>query len=41
MFDGLISNDEAGNYIPHVAKEWEISDDNKTYTFYLRNDVKF
>ncbi len=24
MFDALFSNDEAGNYIPHVAKEWEI-----------------
>ncbi len=29
------------NYIPHVAKEWEISEDNLTITFYLRDDVKF
>ncbi|NLW41047.1 MAG: peptide ABC transporter [Tissierellia bacterium] len=41
MFDALFSNDEAGNYIPHVAKEWEISEDNLTITFYLRDDVKF
>lgn len=41
MFDGLISNDEEGNYIPHVAKEWEVSEDGRTYTFYLRDDVKF
>jgi peptide/nickel transport system substrate-binding protein len=41
MFDGLFSNDEAGEYIPHVAKEWEMSEDKLTYTFYLRDDVKF
>ncbi|CCQ94066.1 Oligopeptide ABC transporter, periplasmic oligopeptide-binding protein OppA (TC 3.A.1.5.1) [[Clostridium] ultunense Esp] len=41
MFDQLFTNDEAGEYIPHVAKEWEISDDKLTYTFHLRDDVKF
>src|SRR5699024_1671682 len=41
VFDKLMSNDAEGNMIPHVAKEWKISDDNKTYTFYLRDDVKF
>lgn len=41
MFDGLITNDEEGNYIPHVAKSWEISEDHRTYTFHLRDDVKF
>jgi len=41
VFDKLMSNDAEGNLTPHVAKEWEISDDNKTYTFYLRDDVKF
>ncbi len=41
MFDALFTNDESGTYIPHVAKEWEISEDNLTITFYLRDDVKF
>ncbi|WP_159436079.1 ABC transporter substrate-binding protein [Anaerosalibacter sp. Marseille-P3206] len=41
VYDGLLSNDEEGNPIPHVAKEWELSEDKKTYTFHLRDDVKF
>ena len=41
MFDPLITNDEEGNYIPHVAKDWEISEDGKTITFHMRDDVKF
>ena len=41
IFDGLFSNDESGIYVPHVAKDWEISEDEKTYAFYLRDDVKF
>lgn len=41
MFDPLILNDEEGNYIPHVAEHWEVSEDGRTYTFYLRDDVKF
>ncbi|WP_159436078.1 peptide-binding protein [Anaerosalibacter sp. Marseille-P3206] len=41
IYDGLLSNDEEGNPVPHVAKEWELSEDHKTYTFHLRDDVKF
>ena len=41
VYDSLLSNDEEGNPIPHVAKEWELSEDHKTYTFHLRDDVKF
>src|SRR5699024_5213682 len=41
IFDPLIVNDEEGNLVPHVAKEWELSEDKKTYTFHLRDDVKF
>ncbi|HSH35189.1 ABC transporter substrate-binding protein [Schnuerera sp.] len=41
IFDGLFTNDEAGNYVPHVAKDWEVSEDNLTITFHLRDDVKF
>jgi dipeptide transport system substrate-binding protein len=29
------------NIIPELASKWDISKDQKTYTFYLRNDAKF
>lgn len=29
------------NLIPSLAERWEISDDGKTYTFFLRQNVKF
>lgn len=41
IFDGLFGNDKEGNPTPSVAKDWEISEDHKTYTFHLRDDVKF
>ncbi|WP_077369447.1 ABC transporter substrate-binding protein [Anaerosalibacter sp. Marseille-P3206] len=41
VYDSLISNNKQGNPIPHVAKNWELSKDHKTYTFHLRDDVKF
>jgi len=41
VFDALITVDSALNVIPSVAKSWDISDDNKKFTFHLRNDVKF
>lgn len=42
MFDALVELDE--NYKPTVpslglAKSWEVSEDGKTYTFHLRDDV--
>ncbi|HDR1021348.1 TPA: ABC transporter substrate-binding protein [Pasteurella multocida] len=42
MFDRLTSF-EAGstNVVPGLAEKWEISEDGKTYTFYLRKGVKF
>lgn len=41
MFDGLITNDKEGNPIMKVAESYEMSNENKTYTFKLREDVKF
>lgn len=41
IFDGLISNDKEGNPASHLAKNWDISEDHKTYTFYLVEGVKF
>ena len=37
----LMVDPETLEMIPHIAKSWEISDDNLTYTFYLRDDVTF
>lgn len=39
-FDTLVWKDENGT-IPLLAKEWNISEDNKTYTFYLNDNVTF
>jgi len=41
LFSGLVQFDEQLNIIPCIAKRWIISDDGLTYTFHLRNDVKF
>jgi len=41
IFDGLISNDAEGNPIPNVAEKWDISEDGKTYTFYIKKGIKF
>lgn len=34
-------NFETGKLEPELAKSWEVSDDNLTYTFHLRDDVYF
>ncbi|RWX76964.1 ABC transporter substrate-binding protein [Neorhizobium lilium] len=41
MYDGLTTVGPSGEIIPHLAKSWDISSDGLTYTFHLRNDVKF
>jgi peptide/nickel transport system substrate-binding protein/oligopeptide transport system substrate-binding protein len=41
VFDGLVQFDKDLNVIPAIAKSWKISADGLTYTFYLREDVKF
>jgi peptide/nickel transport system substrate-binding protein len=39
--DTLIAKDYDGNFVPYLAKEWTISEDGLTWTFILRDDVKF
>ncbi len=41
VFDSLVHQDATGEFQPWLAKSWEISPDLKTYTFHLREDVKF
>ena len=41
LFDGLVQFDKNLNIIPATAKSWRISPDGLTYTFYLREGVKF
>ena len=41
LYNGLVQMDNNLNIKPCIAKNWEISDNGKTYTFTLRNDVYF
>ncbi len=41
LFSGLVRLDDNLKPAPDIAMRWEISDDGMTYTFYLRDDVKF
>ncbi len=41
IYEGLLKPDENGNLIPAVAKEYSVSVDGLTYSFILRNGVKF
>ena len=37
----IVEFDTDGSIIPNVASDWDISEDGMTYTFTLRDDVKF
>ena len=41
LFDGLVGLDSNLNPQPLIAHSWDISDDQKTYQFHLRNNVWF
>lgn len=41
LYNSLVEVDSQLNIVPSLAKRWEISDDKKTYTFYLRDNVFF
>jgi len=41
IFGGLVRLDENLEPAPDIAERWEVSADGRTYTFYLRKDVKF
>ena len=41
IFSGLLSFDSSGEAIPDVARNWDVSRDGMTWSFLLRNDVRF
>ena len=41
VFEGLVKPDSDGNIVPAVASEIEVSEDGLTYTFTIRDKVKF
>lgn len=41
LFEGLVTLDENLEVVPAIASSWEISEDGKEYTFYIRRDVYF
>ena len=41
LYEGLVKINPEGEIIPWLAEKWEITDDGKSYTFFLRKDVVF
>jgi peptide/nickel transport system substrate-binding protein len=41
LYDPLVFPDEEGDVQPHVAEDWEVSEDGLEYTFTLREDITF
>ena len=41
LYNSLVKLNDSLQIVPDIAKKWEISEDGKTYTFTLRNDVYF
>ncbi len=41
IYDALVWITDEGEIVPHIATEWTMSDDGLTYTFKIRQGVKF
>ena len=41
VYDPLVFPKSDGTIVPHVATAWEVSEDGLTYTFTIRDDIKF
>ncbi len=39
IYNGLVGKDASGNIVPELAESWEVSDDQLTWTFHLRQGV--
>ncbi|MGB5629809.1 MAG: ABC transporter substrate-binding protein, partial [Woeseiaceae bacterium] len=40
-FEGLVTENAAGQLVPGVAESWDISEDATTYTFHFRENVRW
>jgi len=41
VYSGLMRKNQNGEYIPDIAKSYDMSSDGKTYTFYLKDNITF
>ena len=41
LYEGLTTEDIDSNVVPGMAERWDISEDGKTYTFYLRENAQW
>ncbi len=41
IYEALVMLDDAGDYQPSLAERWEVTDDARTWTFFLREGVTF
>jgi peptide/nickel transport system substrate-binding protein len=41
IYEALVGRDAQGNYQPALAERWEVEDDAQTWTFHLRDGVRF
>ncbi|MFJ2553841.1 ABC transporter substrate-binding protein [Microbacterium sp. NPDC087591] len=41
LYDNLVTTDPDSEYIPRLAESWEVDDDATTYTFHLREGLKW
>ena len=41
LYNTLVEVDQQLNIVPSLAKQWTVSDDRRTFTFFLRDDVYF
>jgi peptide/nickel transport system substrate-binding protein len=41
VYENLVQLDQNGEIVPGLAESWDVSEDGKTYTFALRDDVTF
>ena len=41
LYEGLVAENPDGSLAPGVAERWEISDDGRVYTFFLRDDARW
>ena len=41
IYEALVKLDEQGDYQPALAERWEVGEDARSWTFYLRDEVRF